>query len=155
MPDGCVALLPEDVADLRPYGCQARDQRVLADVARHVGDVVAAVAAPTRAAALAAADAVEVSYTELPAVFDAVAAVAPGAPLLHPAAAEAAGEAVSIGVRALPGRTSATASGSATATSPPASPRPTWSCSASTAPRAPRTRRWSRTRRSPSGSTGG
>ena len=103
VPDGCVALLPEDVADLRPYGCQARDQLVLADVARHVGDVVAAVAAPTRAAALAAAGAVEVDYTELPAVFDPVAAVAPGAPLLHPAAAESAEEAVSIGVRPLPG----------------------------------------------------
>ena len=103
LPAGCVALLPEDVADLRPYGCQARDQRVLADVARHVGDVVAAVAAPTRAAAVAAARAIEVAYTELPAVFDPVAAVAPGAPLLHPDTAESAGEAVSIGVRALPG----------------------------------------------------
>ena len=103
LPDGCVALLPEDVADLHPYGCQARDQRVLADVARFAGDIVAAVAAPTRAAAQAAARAVAVEYTELPAVFDAVAAVAPGAPLLHPTAAESAGEAVSIGVRALPG----------------------------------------------------
>ena len=49
LPAGCVALTPEDVADLGLYGCQARDQRVLADVARHAGDVVAAVAAPTRA----------------------------------------------------------------------------------------------------------
>ena len=103
LPDDCVALLPEDVAETRAYGCQARDQRILAGVARHVGDVVAAVAAPTRAGALAAARAVEVAYTELPAVFDAVEAVAPGAPLLHAAAAESAGEAVSIGVRALPG----------------------------------------------------
>jgi CO/xanthine dehydrogenase Mo-binding subunit len=103
VPGDCVALLPADVAHLRRYGCQVRDQHVLADVARHVGDVVAAVAAPTRAAALAAAGAVEVAYTELPAVFDPVDAVAPGAPLLHRAAAESAGEAVSIGVRALPG----------------------------------------------------
>ncbi len=103
VPAGCVVLLPEDVADTRPYGCQARDQRILADVARHVGDVVAAVAAPTRAQALAAARAVDVAYAELPAVFDAVEAVAPGAPLLHPDPAEAAGEQVSIGVRALPG----------------------------------------------------
>ncbi len=43
-----------------------RDQRVLADPARHVGDVVAAVAAPTRAAARAAAQLVEVDYEELP-----------------------------------------------------------------------------------------
>jgi CO/xanthine dehydrogenase Mo-binding subunit len=103
VPDGCVALLPEDVADLAPYGCQARDQRVLADVARHAGDVVAAVAGPTLAAARAAARAVEVAYEELPAVFDAVDAVAPGAPLLHPESAESAQEAVSIGVRPLAG----------------------------------------------------
>jgi CO/xanthine dehydrogenase Mo-binding subunit len=103
LPADCVALLPEDVADVVPYGCQVRDQRVLADVARHVGDVVAAVAGPTPAAALAAARAMEVSYAELPAVFDAVDAVAPGAPLLHAAAAESAQEAVSIGVRSLPG----------------------------------------------------
>jgi CO/xanthine dehydrogenase Mo-binding subunit len=103
LPDGCVALLPEDVADLAPYGCQARDQRVLADVARHAGDVVAAVAGPTAAAARAAARTVEVTYEQLPAVFDAVEAVAPGAPLLHPGTAESAGEAVSIGVRPLAG----------------------------------------------------
>ena len=94
LPGDCVALLPEDVADLGRYGCQARDQRVLADVARHAGDIVAAVAAPTAAAARAAARRVDVSYEELPAVFDAVEAVAPGAPLLHPDAAESAGEAV-------------------------------------------------------------
>ena len=103
LPDDCVALLPEDVADLAPYGCQARDQRVLADVARHAGDVVAAVAGPTPEAARAAARRVDVTYEELPAVFDAVEAVAPGAPQLHPAAAESADEAVSIGVRPLPG----------------------------------------------------
>jgi CO/xanthine dehydrogenase Mo-binding subunit len=103
VPDDCVALVPGDVEDLARYGCQARDQRVLADVARHVGDIVAAVAAPTPAAAAAAARAIEVDYTQLPAVFDAVEAVAPGAPLLHSHPAESADEAVSIGVRPLPG----------------------------------------------------
>jgi CO/xanthine dehydrogenase Mo-binding subunit len=103
VPDDCVALVPGDVEDLARYGCQARDQRVLADVARHVGDIVAAVAAPTPAAAAAAARAIEVDYTQLPAVFDAVEAVAPGAPLLHSHPAESAEEAVSIGVRPLPG----------------------------------------------------
>ncbi len=103
LPPDCVPLLPDDVADLARYGCQARDQRVLADVARYAGDVVAAVAAPTRAAARAAASLVEVDYEELPAVFDAVEAVAAGAPLLHPGAAESAQEAVSIGVRPVPG----------------------------------------------------
>jgi CO/xanthine dehydrogenase Mo-binding subunit len=54
MPPECVALLPEDTAGLGRYGCQLKDQTVLADPARFVGDVVAAVAAPTRAAARAA-----------------------------------------------------------------------------------------------------
>ena len=103
VPGGCVALAPADVADLGRYGCQARDQRVLADVARYAGDVVAAVAAPTRAEARAAAGLVAVEYEELPAVFDAVAALAPDAVLLHPEAAASAEEEVSIGVRPVPG----------------------------------------------------
>jgi CO/xanthine dehydrogenase Mo-binding subunit len=103
LPGDCVALLPVDVADIGAYGCQAHDQRVLADVARHAGDVVAAVAAPTPSAARAAARAIDVAYEELPAVFDPVEAVAPGAPLLHADAAESAQEAVSIGVRPLAG----------------------------------------------------
>ncbi len=102
-PDGVVALLPEDVADLGRYGCQVKDQRVLADVARHVGDVVAAVAAPSRAAAREAAREVDVSYDELPAVFDPLEAVAPGAPLIHREAAASAEDAVSIDVRPIAG----------------------------------------------------
>ncbi len=101
--DGVVALLPDDVADLGTYGCQVKDQRVLADVARHVGDVVAAVAAPTRAAARAAAQSVEVAYDELPSVLDPLEAVAPGAPLVHESAAASARDAVSIDVRPIPG----------------------------------------------------
>jgi len=103
LPAGCVALLPADVEDCAPYGCQVRDQHVLARVARFAGDVVAAVAAPTREAAQAAARLVTVDYEELPAVFDPVEAVAPGAPLLHPQGGESAGEAVSIGMRPLAG----------------------------------------------------
>ena len=101
LPADCVALLPEDAAGLGRYGCQIKDQTVLADPARFVGDIVAAVAAPTRAAARAAAQAVEVEYEELPAVFDPLAAVAEGAPLLHPDAGTSAQDAVSIGVRPL------------------------------------------------------
>jgi CO/xanthine dehydrogenase Mo-binding subunit len=101
--DDVVVLTGEDVADLGLYGCQVKDQRVLADVARHAGDVVAAVAAPTRAAAKAAARLIEVSYEELPAVTDPLAAVAPGAPLLHEQAAASAEDAVSIDVRPIPG----------------------------------------------------
>jgi CO/xanthine dehydrogenase Mo-binding subunit len=102
-PDDVVVLLSEDVAGLGTYGCQVKDQRVLADVARHVGDVVAAVAAPTPAAARAAARLVEVGYEELPAVFDPLEAVAPGAPLVHPTAAVSARDAVSIDVRPIAG----------------------------------------------------
>jgi CO/xanthine dehydrogenase Mo-binding subunit len=102
-PGDCVVLAPEDVADLGLYGCQVKDQRVLANPARHAGDVVAAVAAPTRAAAKAAAARVEVRYEELPAVLDPLAAVAPGAPLVHETAAASAGDAVSIDVRPIPG----------------------------------------------------
>ena len=103
VPEGCVALVPDDVADLGTYGCQVRDQHVLADVARFAGDVVAAVAADSPEAARAGADAIRVDYEELPAVLDAVEAVAAGAPLLHPRAAGSAKEAVSIDVRAIPG----------------------------------------------------
>jgi len=103
LPDDVVLLTPEDVADLGLYGCQVKDQRVLADTARHVGDVVAAVAAPTRAAARAAAKSIEVAYKDLPAVTDPLAAVAPGAPLLHAQAAASAKDAVSIDVRPIPG----------------------------------------------------
>ncbi|HSI80639.1 MAG TPA: xanthine dehydrogenase family protein molybdopterin-binding subunit [Solirubrobacterales bacterium] len=103
LPADCVALLPEDVADLGPYGCQVKDQRVLADPARHVGDVVAAVAATTRAAAIAAARLIEVDYEELPAVFDPVDAMAPEAPLVHESGGRSADDAVSIGVRPIEG----------------------------------------------------
>jgi CO/xanthine dehydrogenase Mo-binding subunit len=103
VPPGCVVLSGEDVKDLGPYGCQVKDQRVLADVARFAGDIVAAVAAPDRATAQAAARAVDVDLEDLPAVFDPVAAVAPGAPLLHPSAASSAADAVSIDVRPIPG----------------------------------------------------
>ncbi len=103
LPADAVALLPADTAGLGRYGCQLKDQQVLADPARFVGDIVAAVAAPTPAAARAAALALAVEYEELPAVFDPLAAVAEGAPLLHPETAGSADDAVSIGVRPLAG----------------------------------------------------
>jgi CO/xanthine dehydrogenase Mo-binding subunit len=99
VPDDVVVLTGDDVADLGRYGCQVKDQRVLADVARYAGDVVAAVAAPTRAAARAAVQLVDVTYAELPAVTDPIAAVRRGAPLLHEQAAASAQDAVSIDVR--------------------------------------------------------
>jgi CO/xanthine dehydrogenase Mo-binding subunit len=98
-----VVLLPDDVAELGAYGCQIKDQRVLANPARHAGDVVAAVAASTPAAAREAAALVEVAYEELPAVFDPVEAVAADAPLIHEEAGTSAKDAVSIDVRPLAG----------------------------------------------------
>jgi carbon-monoxide dehydrogenase large subunit len=52
------------------------------DRVRHVGEIVALVVAETAAQARDAADAVEISYETLPAVTDARAALAPGAPVL-------------------------------------------------------------------------
>ncbi len=102
VPDDVVVLTPDDVADLGLYGCQVKDQRVLADRARHAGDVVAAVAAPTREAARAAAQIVEVEYEELPAVTDPIAAVTRGTVLVHGQSAASAKDAVSIDVRPIP-----------------------------------------------------
>jgi CO/xanthine dehydrogenase Mo-binding subunit len=102
-PPGATIVTPADLTGLGRYGCQVKDQRVLADVARYAGDIVAAVAAPTRAEARELAAQVEVEWEELPAVFDAVRAVAKGAPLLHESAAESAKEAVSIDVRPIRG----------------------------------------------------
>jgi CO/xanthine dehydrogenase Mo-binding subunit len=82
VPEGVVVLMPEDVRDLQPYGCQIRDQRVLADEARYAGDVVAAVAAETPRLAEEAAALVDVEYEELPAVLGLEEALA-GERLVH------------------------------------------------------------------------
>ena len=54
------------------------------DIVRFVGDQVAAVVAETEKAAEAAAKLIAVEYEDLPVVTDAVAAMQPGAPLVHP-----------------------------------------------------------------------
>ncbi len=60
------------------------DEEVLARTkVRHVGDPVAAVAAVDEATAKAALALIDIEYEELPAVFDALEAVKPGAPLVH------------------------------------------------------------------------
>ncbi|MBC7898322.1 MAG: molybdopterin-dependent oxidoreductase [Cytophagaceae bacterium] len=65
-------------------GIQIADHSAMAiDVARHYGEAVAVVIADSAAIARDAADAVQVDYDELPAVADAVAAIAAGAPQLH------------------------------------------------------------------------
>ncbi|WP_072802955.1 molybdopterin-dependent oxidoreductase [Rhodococcoides yunnanense] len=59
------------------------DTRVLDDVVRFVGQRIAAVVAESEAAAEAGCRALQVTYEVLPAVFDPVAAMEPGAPVLH------------------------------------------------------------------------
>jgi CO/xanthine dehydrogenase Mo-binding subunit len=100
---GVTVLLPEDVADLPLYGCQIADQAVLAERPRYAGDVVAAVAAPTREAARAAAQAVVVDVEELPAVFDALDAAREDAPLLHAGLSVSSNDAAYFGIRPVAG----------------------------------------------------
>jgi len=65
-------------------GKSIRDIPVLCwDKVRYVGDKVAAVAAESRDAAEEAVHLIEVEYEELPAVFAAIEAIKPGAPVLH------------------------------------------------------------------------
>jgi carbon-monoxide dehydrogenase large subunit len=65
-------------------GKSIRDIPVLCwDKARFVGDRIAAVAAESRDAAEEAINLIEVEYEELPAVFDVLEAMKPGAPVLH------------------------------------------------------------------------
>ena len=72
----------------RNSGVIKKDQPVVAyDRVRYVGEPVAVVAAETEEIAEEALAAVEVDYEEMPAVYDAVEAMAPDAPQLHEAAA--------------------------------------------------------------------
>ncbi len=73
-------------ADLPPYilGRSMRDMPILATgKVRFVGEKVAAVAAETPEVAEEALGLIEVEYDELPAVFDPLEAMRPGAPLVH------------------------------------------------------------------------
>ena len=97
-------LTREDVAGLGSYGCQIRDQTVLAlDRASYAGDPVAAVAAPSAREAEEALGLIVVAYEELPAVFDAVEAAASGAPLVHELLPVSESDAAYFGIRPQPG----------------------------------------------------
>jgi carbon-monoxide dehydrogenase large subunit len=76
-PPGLAAAIRFDVR-------QASQYALCRDRARHVGEIVAMVVADTRARAEDAAERVEVDWEPLPAIADVDAAVAPGAPLVHP-----------------------------------------------------------------------
>jgi CO/xanthine dehydrogenase Mo-binding subunit len=83
---GVVAVITrDDLTGLSPYfGPVVDDQPVVAtDRVRHVGEVVALVAAESRDIAEESLELIEVEYQELPAVFDLLEAVKAGAPVLH------------------------------------------------------------------------
>ena len=83
---GVVAVITrDDLAGLSPYfGPVVDDQPAVAtDRVRHVGEVVALVAAESRDIAEESLDLIEAEYQELPAVFDLLEAAKPGAPVLH------------------------------------------------------------------------
>jgi carbon-monoxide dehydrogenase large subunit len=96
MPGVIAVLTGEDMAHLKPFPAaapmkgrggadqlQPRRMALAQGRVRYVGDPVALVVAETAAQAQDAAEAVVVDYRELPAVVDARAALAPGAPQLH------------------------------------------------------------------------
>ena len=83
---GVVAVVTgADIDGLNAYfGPVVDDQPVVAvERVRHVGEVVALIAAESREIAEEALDLIDVVYDELPAVFDLMEAVKPDAPVLH------------------------------------------------------------------------
>ena len=94
---------------------------------------------------------IDVEYEELPAVFDEVESASEEAPLVHETINISKNDAAYFGIRPAGERTSATSSGSATATSRPGLWRPTpWSRRPTTPP-GRRTPRWSPTPPLPAG----
>ncbi len=84
VPGVLAVLTAADLGRQATYGIGIKDQSVVAlDRVRFVGEPVAAIAAEHLDAAEEAASRVEADYEELPAVFDALAAIQPGAPVLH------------------------------------------------------------------------
>ncbi len=83
--------LPGVAGFVRPDGSDPASplrRPLTADVARFVGDALAAVVAETRELARDAIEAITLDVEDLPTVVDATAAVAPGAPLLVPEAGD-------------------------------------------------------------------
>ncbi len=94
---GVVAVFTAADVPVNEYGLQKKDQPVLCgpgsapapagvagDVVRCEGDQVAAVVAETEAIAARARALIRVEYQDLPAVFDPIQAMQPGAPAIHP-----------------------------------------------------------------------
>ena len=82
---GVYAVITADDIEAGPWGRAIKDIPVLAKGrVLFAGERVAAVAADDEDIAQQALDLIEVDYEELPAVFDVLEAIEPGAPLLHP-----------------------------------------------------------------------
>ncbi|MFH1124636.1 MAG: xanthine dehydrogenase family protein molybdopterin-binding subunit, partial [Pseudomonadota bacterium] len=83
LPGVKAVLTADDVPDQR-YGALVLDMPIFArDKVRYIGDSVAAVAAVDEETAFEALELIEVEYEELPAVFDPLEAMLPGAPIIH------------------------------------------------------------------------
>src|SRR5262245_23417468 len=81
---GGVAVLTSADVPRNEFGLIENDQPVLCqDVVRFVGDKVALVVAESERAARAACALIDVTYEDLPIVSDPIAAMQPGAPLVH------------------------------------------------------------------------
>jgi xanthine dehydrogenase molybdenum-binding subunit len=90
LPGVHAVLTAADVPDQRPIGVAKDHLPLKRDLVRSERDEIAAVAADSEAIALAALRLIVVEYEDLPIVADAEAALAPGAPLVHPPIAGAA-----------------------------------------------------------------
>ncbi len=90
LPGVHAVLTAADVPDQRPIGVAKDHLPLKRDRVRSERDEIAAVAADSEAIALAALRLIVVEYEDLPVVADAEAALAPGAPLVHPPIAGAA-----------------------------------------------------------------
>ncbi|MGH9115867.1 MAG: molybdopterin-dependent oxidoreductase [Acidimicrobiales bacterium] len=84
---GVLAVYTQQDMPQNHYGAFVADETALADgVVRYAGEGVAAVIATTEQIALRGIEAIDVDYEPLPGVFDPEAAMAEGAPQLHPGA---------------------------------------------------------------------
>lgn len=82
---GVHAVVTAADAPTERYGVYLRDQLIFArEKVRHIGEPVAAVAAESEQIAERARDLIVVEYEDLPAVFDPLEAMEPGAPVIHP-----------------------------------------------------------------------
>lgn len=84
LPGVKVVLTAKDIPGSNRYGIMVKDQPYLAEEkVRFVGDPISVVAAETKELARQALKKIHVEYKQLPAVFDPIEAMKPGAPKVH------------------------------------------------------------------------